>query len=172
MKKPESATDAIDYEHELERRRGQTPQAFVGGVMCVVALLVLGAILTHSSSSSSNDSPGAGSPISRPQTRQATARRSRVTTPAKKAPAGTTATTVAPTTASVTTSSTSPAVVQPRPPATRPFVRTVVTAPPQTVATSPPVTQPPLVAVPFPPPTQHPPDTVAVPFVPTSLPNG
>jgi hypothetical protein len=172
MKKSESADDAIDYAHELERRRGQTPQAFVGGVMCVVALLVLGAILTHSSSNSSNDLPGAGSPISRLQTRQATAARSRVTTRVKKAPAGTTASTAAPTTASVTTSSTSPAaVVQTGPPATQPRIQSVVTVPPATVATTP-ATQPPPVAVPFPPPTLHPPDTVAVPFVPTSLPNG
>src|SRR4051812_6476784 len=102
MKKSESTGDAIDYEHELERRRGQTPQALVGGVMCAVALLILVAILTHSSSGSSTDSPGAGSPISRPQTRQATPTRSRVTPPAKK-PAATTASTIAPPTASVTT---------------------------------------------------------------------
>jgi len=163
-------TDAIGP--EKDRPAGQTHQAVLGGLMCVVALVIVGAILARPSPNAAGDHATDVSPASQPRA-VTTNTRARATTAVKKPARVTPRTTVAPT----TTVTTAPkATVPPVTRTTRPFVRTTVAPPgPVTAATqaTTPATSPtttPTVAVPYTPPTQKPPDTIAVPIGPSSIP--
>jgi hypothetical protein len=152
----------------LENRGSQTPQAVAGAVMCVVALFLVGVILTRTTPHAANDVPVGVSSITAPLAPPATVAVRDHVTATKKHSRKTPTSTVAPTTLPTTVPTTAPPPVFPVRTQTRvtrqPVVRTVVTAPP--------TTQPSGVVVPYNPPPPTTPGTVAVPIAPTSTPGG
>jgi len=165
--------DPTDADENWERPKGDTHHAFAGALMLVIALLLVGAIITRTPPNAATDTPAAGvSPSSRAPARRAHAKPpvKAVTTVKKRprTPSSTAAVARVPTTTTVATPTTNRApVVQVRTRTRTPGTQ----APVQTAVTPTPTTQP-QVAVPYSPPTSEPPDSVAVPFSSTSVPNG
>ena len=167
------AKGASPTDHNFDGPEHVTRHALAGALMCVVAVVLVGAILIRTAPRSASELPADAGPTSQPRARAVTAAtRARAATAAKKHPRATVATST--TTAPSTASTTVPTTASTRVPTPVVQVRTPATKPPvvQAAATPPPTTPPRVVAVPYTPPTQKPPDSVAVPFVPTSIPSG
>jgi hypothetical protein len=146
---------------------GINPQAMVGVLLCALAVILVGVVLTHTAFKA-NDLPAAVTPPGQvPSGRVTAVARVHPVTPVKKAPRTTvTAPTSIP--APVTSPVTVPVVSVQTPPRHNVVrTQTVVTQPP---APPTPVTQPQQIQVPYTPPTAPPPG-IPVPFNP-STPSG
>jgi hypothetical protein len=176
MSSPETANDTTPGDDDAESPYEITHHALAGGMLCVLAVILVAVILTHTSSHGSNDLPAGVTPTS-----QLSASR---VTPTTRVPSAAVVHKLTPTTAAslpTVAPTTVPApVVQVQAPARQApvvQVQTQVTQPPttqpQTPQTpqppTPPTTQPQPVSVPYTLPPVTTPDTVVVPFVSTSI---